>query len=127
MTCPLGVVAGDGELPYNVCQTAIKAGRTPVVLYYGSCHKQSWYQHYTHDKIPIGNIGQAVAFFKVHYVKEIVFAGAIQRPKLSALFPDKLGAKWLFDVLPSRLEKTMLYYVKLSYCLKSKDLKYLLC
>ena len=101
MTCPLGVVAGDGALPHDVCQTAAKAGRTPVVLYYGSCHKQSWYQRYTHDKIPIGNIGQAVAFFRAHHVREIVFAGTIQRPKLSALFPDKLGVKWFFAMSSS--------------------------
>ena len=38
-------------------------------------------------------------------MREIVFAGTIQRPKLSALFPDKLGVKWLFDAMSSSFGK----------------------
>ncbi|XP_022778613.1 uncharacterized protein LOC111320188 [Stylophora pistillata] len=49
---------------------------------------------------PFGNVEEGLAFLRQHDVKDLVFCGRVQRPKLRDLSVDRLGAKWLMRITP---------------------------
>ncbi|MDC0344726.1 UDP-2,3-diacylglucosamine diphosphatase LpxI [Alphaproteobacteria bacterium] len=101
----LGIVAGDGQLPQDICERAAVLGRQPVIVVLGTGQETDgtvpWYTSYTHKVIPLGDIQRSLDFLTAHRVKEIIFAGRIQRPNLLKFRPDALGATWLVRLLPT--------------------------
>ncbi len=87
----IALIAGKGTLPRQIVQACPSPplhiigfeGQTPVDLY----------DHIT--LFPLGNIGKILAYLHHHHIKQIIFAGALERPSLSTLQLDKTGIQWL--------------------------------
>jgi DUF1009 family protein len=85
----LGIIAGGGELPLAVAQSAREGGREVFVLALnGSADK--WVETYPHEWISLGEAGKAIKALRAHNCSEVLLAGKLARPKFSEL---KLDAK----------------------------------
>lgn len=85
----LGIIAGSGQFPFLVAQGAQKCGYRVVAICFSgnsdpkfpeSIHAALW--------LKIGQLGKLIDFFKKQGVGEIVFAGAIDKPRALDLRPD---------------------------------------
>ncbi|MFW6055255.1 MAG: LpxI family protein, partial [Thermodesulfobacteriota bacterium] len=95
---PLGIIAGEGSFPYLVADGArMQKRRTVAVGFKG--HTDSGLALHV-DAIAwlrIGQLGRLLSYFKSHGVQEVVFAGAINKPKALGMRPDLKAARFLFQ------------------------------
>ena len=95
---PLGIIAGEGSFPYLVADGAGKQKRKTVAVGFkehtdpGLVSKVDAFTW-----LRIGQLGKLLSFFKSHGVLEIVFAGAINKPKALGIRPDLKAARFLFQ------------------------------
>ena len=86
----LGIIAGGGDLPRAVAQSARAAGRDVfVVALRGSCG--DWVAEFLHDKVSLGEPGRALRALSGAGVKDILLAGKVDRPNFSDLKLDAKG------------------------------------
>ena len=91
----LGIIAGGGELPRAVAQSARADGRTVfVVALRGMCG--DWAEEFSHEWVSLGEPGRALKALAGAGAKDVLLAGRVERPKFSEL---KLDAKGVM-VLP---------------------------
>src|SRR6201985_1476328 len=91
----LGIIAGGGELPRAVAQSARDAGRTVfVVALRGMCG--DWVEIFPHEWASLGEPGRALKALANAATKDVLLVGRVERPKFSEL---KLDAKGVM-VLP---------------------------
>lgn len=98
----LGIIAGMGELPRAIIESCEATGREFYVLAIEGVTEEETVirAHGQYTWIRLGAIGKALDLLRKQNVQELVMAGAIHRPKLSAIRPDlkatqllaKLGA-----------------------------------
>jgi DUF1009 family protein len=89
----LGIIAGAGELPRQLIEACVKEGRTIfVVAVEGETDPQT-VGNTPHAWLRLGALGEALEHFRKAGAEELVLAGKINRPSLSSLRPDKIGAK----------------------------------
>jgi DUF1009 family protein len=86
----LGIIAGNGVLPGRIIEACKQTGRPFFVVAFKD---QTLPETVTGKDIPhawvrLGAGGQAVKHLRDAGVKELVLAGGIRRPKMSALRPD---------------------------------------
>jgi DUF1009 family protein len=93
----IGLIAGDGDLPEKIIAECMKSGREIFVISI-SQHKPPSFTKVPHLSLNIGSVGKAIKTFRAENVKEIVFAGGLKRPKLTALRPDAGGVKLLAKI-----------------------------
>ena len=92
----LGIIAGGGELPGRLVDACRAAGRDRFVLAYNgvgsvdSVTPDAW--------VDIGRVGDTFARLHDASCEEVVLAGPIRRPKLSALRLDRRGRAMLAKV-----------------------------
>ena len=85
----LGIIAGGGELPRAVAESARDAGREVFVLALrGSC--EDWVTDYSHEWVALGETGKAFKALKSGNVGDVLLVGKVERPKFSEI---KLDAK----------------------------------
>jgi len=85
----LGVIAGGGELPRAIAESARAAGREVFVLGLGEL-AGDWIEAFPHDTVALGELGKAMRALKSHGCDEVTLAGRVQRPRFSEI---KLDAK----------------------------------
>ena len=91
----LGLIAGGGELPRAVAESARADGRAVfVVALRGMCGE--WAEEFPHDWVSLGEPGRALKSLAGAGSKDVLLAGKVERPKFSEL---KLDAKGMM-VLP---------------------------
>lgn len=89
-----GLILGTGDLPKQLVES-LKNNPYVCVTFSGN---ENTYIHALDAPqicVPLGYVGTILNFFKEHHVTEIVIAGGIKRPHLSALKADSLGREWL--------------------------------
>ena len=93
----LGIIAGGGELPRVLIQACQDAGRPYFVLALQDTAEQQTADiaGENHAWIRLGAIGKALELLHKNDVTELVMAGRVTRPKISAIRPDLKGAKLL--------------------------------
>ena len=91
----LGIVAGGGDLPVRLIETARAAGRAFHVLAIKGQADLALGDDIPHDWLRLGAAGAAIELLRATGCREIVFAGRIRRPSLGALMPDARTAKVL--------------------------------
>jgi DUF1009 family protein len=96
---PLGIIAGGGDLPRAVAQSAMESGRDVHVLAVRGSADEAWLSDFSHDWMAIGEWGRSVKLLAAAGAEEIVLVGKVDRPTLSEV---KFDAKGLL-VLPSLL------------------------
>ena len=94
---PLGIIAGSGELPRMLVRACVEMGRPYFLLAVQDAADEETIEAAgtAHATIRLGAIGKAIELLRAHGVSELVMAGKVTRPKLSAIRPDMKGAKLL--------------------------------
>lgn len=95
MSATLGIIAGSGELPRQVIRHCQQLGRSVCAVGFENITEDETIKPVEHKKLHIGKVGAALKFFRQHNVKELLLAGRVGRPPLSALKMDFTGMKLL--------------------------------
>ena len=95
----LGIIAGGGVLPGLVAETARAQGRTVVAVGFPDDTAPDLARGVDHfAQLKLGQLGKLIAFFKKHNVREVVLAGAINKPRALNIRPDLRAARLLFSL-----------------------------
>ena len=93
----LGIIAGGGELPRAIAQSAREQGRDVFVV---ALEKAGdWTNDFPHDRSSMGLVGKTLGLLRAHACKEVVFAGYVDRPNFFKLRYDLKGLSWFPTVL----------------------------
>jgi DUF1009 family protein len=90
MTGALGIIAGGGELPRAIAQSARAAGRDVFVLAINGMTGE-WARDFPNAWLSLGEPGGAIKAFRAHNCSDVTLAGRVQRPKFSELKLDMKG------------------------------------
>ncbi len=84
---PLGILACAGPLPIEVAEAGARQGRSiHIVAIEGFAGEAV--ARFPHERVSLGQLGRMLASFERAGVREIVIAGAMQRPSLLGLRVD---------------------------------------
>jgi DUF1009 family protein len=87
----LGIIAGGGDLPRAVAESARKDGRDVfVVSLTGDAN--DWTAQFPHEQVSLGEMGKALRSLSVHKCQDVIFAGRVDRPRFTDLRLDTKGA-----------------------------------
>jgi DUF1009 family protein len=87
----LGIIAGGGELPRAVAQSARAAGREVFIVALAGSLTGDWVQAYPHRFLSVGEPGRAIKALSGAGAQEILMIGQLERPKFSDLKLDAKG------------------------------------
>jgi hypothetical protein len=99
MSGTLGIVAGGGELPIAIAQTARDKGRDVFILALEGAASESDVAAFPHGFVSIGEVGKAIKLLKGARCTEITLAGRVSRPDFGKLKLDTRGAMALPRVM----------------------------
>jgi DUF1009 family protein len=87
----LGIIAGGGDLPRAVAESARKGGRDVfVVSLTGDAN--DWTAQFPHEQVSLGEMGKALRSLSAHKCQDVIFAGRVDRPRFTDLRLDTKGA-----------------------------------
>jgi DUF1009 family protein len=89
----LGIVAGGGDLPRHLVECCRAAGREVFVLALEGAAAPATVEGVPHAWCRLGAAATGLALLRENHVTELVLAGGIRRPSLTALRPDWRAAK----------------------------------
>lgn len=92
---PLGIVAGGGHLPRQMIERVLKSGRSVFVVAVEGDTSLETVENVPHVWIGLGAVGTAIDHLKKAGVEELVLVGKINRPAITSIKPDAVGAKLL--------------------------------
>lgn len=95
---PLGIIAGSGALPRRLVENCRAAGRPVFVLALLGEADEATVADVPHAWCRIGAAAKALDLLRANSVKDLVLAGGVRRPSLSALLPDWRAAKFFARV-----------------------------
>jgi DUF1009 family protein len=98
MAPSLGIVAGSGDLPRRILEAAKAAGRPVFIVALEGFAEPALVAGTPHAWIRLGAAAQGVRMLRDNGVADVVLAGAVRRPSLTALRPDWRTAKFLAKV-----------------------------
>jgi UDP-2,3-diacylglucosamine hydrolase len=94
----LGIIAGGGDLPIAVAESAVDAGRPVfVVALRGSADEAI--ARFPHEWAGIGEVGKTLKLLRDHQCSEITLVGRVARPRFSELKVDAKGLMLLPKVV----------------------------
>lgn len=93
MAAPLAVIAGRGELPRRVIDSARDGGRQVFVLAFEGITDPDLVGDLPHRWVRLGAVGAALDALKASGAEEVVMIGPVGRPSLSALRLDWRGVR----------------------------------
>ena len=96
----LGILAGGGVLPARVIAACRAAGREFFVLAFEDQADSDTVAGTPHAWVRLGAAGRAIELLRAAGVEELVMAGAVRRPSLAALRPDRRAARFLARLGP---------------------------
>ncbi|MFZ4762570.1 MAG: LpxI family protein [Alphaproteobacteria bacterium] len=91
----LGVIAGRGELPIKVLQSAQKRGVPCFVIGFQGQTPNTTLEKYPHLYLKLGQAEKLVQAFRQAGVSHVVLAGGVSRPSLADIRPDWRAARLL--------------------------------
>ncbi len=87
----LGIVAGGGDLPRAVAESARDAGRGVFVLALMGLAGE-WVKEFPHETVSLGEVGKALRALKDHDCRDMLLLGNVDRPRFSDIKLDAKGA-----------------------------------
>ncbi len=96
--CPLGIIAGSGDLPVRLAERCRDMGRPYVVGRIDGMVDDALRAHPGAD-VGIGEIGKMIRLFRQNAVQSVCFAGVVKRPDFQHLKVDAAGLALLPRVL----------------------------
>lgn len=94
----LGIVAGGGALPGRIAAACRASGRPFFVVALEGQADEATLADLPHAWVRLGAAGRAIELLRQAGVEEVVMAGAVRRPSLAALRPDRRTALFLAKV-----------------------------
>jgi DUF1009 family protein len=91
---PLGILAGNGALPRRIVESCRAAGRPVFVVALEGEADQATVAGVPHAWCRLGAAGTALDLLHANAVTDLVLAGGVRRPSLSALRPDWRATKF---------------------------------
>ncbi|HUO98859.1 MAG TPA: UDP-2,3-diacylglucosamine diphosphatase LpxI [Rhizomicrobium sp.] len=89
-SAPLGIIAGGGDLPLAIAESAHEAGRGVfVIALTGSA--DTWVEAWPHEWASLGEVGKVIRALHNANVAELVLAGKLARPKFHEVKLDAKG------------------------------------
>jgi UDP-2,3-diacylglucosamine hydrolase len=88
MPAPLGIIAGGGDLPFAIAESAREAGRSVFVV---ALSDDEWVGAYPHERIALGEVGKALKALRTAGCEDVVLAGKLARPKFRDIKLDAKG------------------------------------
>lgn len=92
---PLGIIAGNGQLPLQLAQACVARQRPVFILGFDGTTDMTFFAHMPHASVRIGAVGEALERLRAADVKQLVMAGGMKRPSFTSLKPDAKGVKLL--------------------------------
>lgn len=86
----LGIIAGGGELPRAIAESARASGRDVFILAINGT-TDAWAKDYPSEWLSLGEPGRAVKALHAHNCSDLTLAGRVQRPKFSEIKLDAKG------------------------------------
>src|ERR1700754_1617956 len=87
----LGLIAGGGELPRAVAQSARDAGRQVFVVALVGSATDDWVKGFPHEYLSPGEPGRIIKALKGAGAAEVLLCGKVDRPKFSEMKLDAKG------------------------------------
>ena len=91
----LGILAGGGALPLRLIDACKADNREFFVIALKDQADQNAFNGIPHEWVRLGAAGKALDLLRKNNVEELVLAGSVKRPSLTALRPDSWGLKLL--------------------------------
>lgn len=91
----LGIIAGAGSLPRTIIQACLQQQRPFFVVALEEAADDSIIEEVPHLWVRLGAIGKALSALKQEGCEELVMAGRVRRPRITALRPDMKATKLL--------------------------------
>jgi UDP-2,3-diacylglucosamine hydrolase len=102
MSKKIAVLACFGNLPILAAKKLLELGyETHVIRVMPYCSYD--YEEYANISLKIGEIGRLFEYLNHSNIREIVFAGKVQRPNLKSIKFDLVGSKLLYRVLKNKV------------------------
>jgi DUF1009 family protein len=99
----MAIIAGRGNLPLLIIEECQKKQQKFVLLLLASENYATDYSQYQPIYITYGEVEKLLAIFAVHQVKQLVMAGAVNKPAFSQLKVDKTGSFLLAKILANKI------------------------
>src|SRR5580698_8167214 len=94
----LGIIAGGGDLPVAVAESAVDAGRPVfVVALRGSADEGI--ARFPHEWAGIGEVGKTLKLLREHHCSDVTLVGRVARPRFSDIKVDAKGLMLLPKVI----------------------------
>jgi DUF1009 family protein len=87
----LGIIAGGGDLPRAVAQSARDSGRTVFVVPLVGSVTEDWVTQFPHEFLSPGEPGRILKALSGHGVTDVLLCGRVDRPKFSEMKLDTKG------------------------------------
>ena len=87
----LGIIAGGGDLPHAVAQSARDAGREVFVVGLSGV-VDDWIKEFPHETASLGEMGKTLRALKDHGCRDMLLLGRVDRPRFADLKLDAKGA-----------------------------------
>ncbi len=91
----LGILAGGGNLPVRLVETCRQAGRDVFVIAFEGQAEAKTVRNVPHAWVRLGAAEKTLEHLRETGCQDIVMAGHIRRPSVTALRPDMWAAKFL--------------------------------
>jgi len=91
MGLKLGIIAGEGQLPANVAQSALDQGYEIYILRLGGLADESVLSAYPGRTLNLGQVGGAMQALRAENCHAVVFAGYVTRPDFATIQFDAEG------------------------------------
>jgi DUF1009 family protein len=98
----LGIIAGGGELPLAIAESARSSGRDVFILALSGADEGL--SQFPGEQAGIGELGKSLALLRKHGCDDVTFAGRVARPDWRALKLDARGAMALPKVAAAALK-----------------------
>jgi len=99
----MAIIAGRGNLPLLIIEECQKKQQKFVLLLLASENYATDYSQYQPIYITYGEVEKLLAIFATHQVKQLVMAGAVNKPAFSQLKVDKTGSFLLAKILANKI------------------------
>ncbi|WP_341754088.1 LpxI family protein [Candidatus Tisiphia endosymbiont of Dioctria rufipes] len=95
----IGIIAGNGLLPISLANSFIKQGGQCYIAALEGEANPVLYKDFTHQFFKIGMVKPIIEYFRKYDVKNIIFAGGVNRPNLRSIKVDLMGSRLLARIL----------------------------
>src|ERR1700743_2054307 len=98
----LGIIAGGGELPVAIAESARDSGREVIVLAMSNADEAL--SSFPRENVGIGELGKSFVLLKKYGCDAITLAGQVSRPEWNAIKLDTRGVMALPKVIAAALK-----------------------